>query len=116
VNGAFTRIAAIARKEFIHIFRDPRMLVAVLILPAVQLLLFAYAINFDVKHVPTVIVDQDRTTASRQYIATYAASDFFDVRAQVPDVETANRWFERSDARIAVVVPPGFARTLARGE
>ncbi len=116
MNAALTRVFAIARKEFIHIRRDPRMLAAVLLLPAIQLLLFAYAISFDVKHVPTVVVDQDQTPASRTYVRSYVASDFFDVTEQVPDVEAAYRAFERSSARIAVVVRPGFARDIARGE
>lgn len=114
--SALTRIWAIARKEFIHIFRDPRMLGAVLVLPAIQLVLFAYAIGFDVKHVPTVVIDQDATPASRDYVRAYQASDFFDVREQLPDVESAYQAFERGDARIAVIVPPGFARDLARGD
>lgn len=116
MRAALIRVGAIARKEFIHIWRDPRMLVAVLLLPAIQLVLFAYAISFDVKHVPTVVIDQDRTPASRTYIDSYVASDFFDVEEQLPDVESAYQAFERGTAQIAVVVRPGFARDLARGE
>jgi len=116
VRGAVTRIRAIARKEFIHIWRDPRMLVAVLLLPAIQLVLFAYAISFDVRHVPTVVIDQDKTAASRAYLQSYIASDFFDVTEQLPNVEAVYRAFERSDARIAVVVRPGFARDIAGGD
>jgi len=115
MRAGIERVLAIARKEFIHIGRDPRMLIAVLLLPAIQLVLFAYAINFDVKHVPTVVIDQDRTPASRAYLQSYIASDFFDVIEQLPDVEAAYRAFERSDARVAVVVRPGFARDVARG-
>lgn len=115
MNGRFTRIAAIARKEFIHIARDPRMLIAVLILPAIQLVLFAYAINYDVRNVPTMVVDQDRTPASRAYVANYRGSDFFDMRGELPDVEAVDAAFRRGDARIAVVVPPGFARDVAAG-
>lgn len=115
MSGRLTRIAAIARKEFIHIARDPRMLIAVLILPAIQLVLFAYAINYDVRNVPTMIIDQDRTPASRTYVATYRGSDFFDVRGELPDVEAVDAAFRRGDVRIAVVVPPGFARDVAAG-
>ena len=63
------RIVAIARKEFVHIARDWRMIVAVLVMPLFQLLLFAYAISFDVRNVPAVVLDQDNTTASRAYVA-----------------------------------------------
>lgn len=116
MRAAWTRIAAIARKEFIHIWRDPRMLAAILVLPAIQLVLFAYAISYDVTNVATVVVDQDQTAASREYVARYVASDFFTVREQLPNVESVYRYFERGDARIAVIVPPGFARAIAAGE
>jgi ABC-2 type transport system permease protein len=115
MRAALARIYAIGRKELIHIWRDPRMMAAVLLLPAIQLVLFAYAISFDVKHVPTVVVDQDATPASRAYIQAYAASDFFDIVEQVDDVEAVYRAFQGGVARIAVVVKPGFARDIAAG-
>ncbi len=116
IAAALSRIGAIARKEFIHIRRDPRMLIAVLIVPIVQLLLFSYAISFDVKNVPTVILDQDMTAASRAYLQTYRSSDFFAVKGSIPDLAGVDDAFQRNLAQIAVVVPPGFARSLARGE
>jgi ABC-2 type transport system permease protein len=116
VKAALARIGAIARKEFIHIRRDPRMLIAVLIVPIVQLLLFSYAISFDVKNVPTVVLDQDMTTASRAYLQAYRSADFFRVQGAVDSLTEIDRVFDRNQARIAVVVPSGFARHLARGE
>jgi ABC-2 type transport system permease protein len=116
VRAALTRILAIARKEFIHIRRDPRILIGVLIIPVTQLLLFAYAISFDVKNVPTVIVDQDRTTESRTYVDTYRAAEFFTVLGSVDDLAAVDRAFDRNVARIAVVVPPGFGRAIASGQ
>ncbi len=116
MKATITRILAIARKEFIHLRRDPRILIAVLIIPVTQLLLFAYAISFDVKNVPTVILDQDRTTASRTYIDTYRSAEFFTVLGSVDSLAGVDRAFDRNIARIAVVVPPGFGRSIARGE
>ncbi len=115
MSAALARIFAIGRKELIHIRRDPRMMAAVLLLPAIQLVLFAYAISFDVKHVPTVVVDQDSTPASRAYVQAYAASDFFDIVEQIDDVEAVYDSFQRGTSRIAVVVKPGFARDIAAG-
>ena len=112
----FSRIGAIARKEFIHIGRDPRMLIAVLVVPVMQLLLFSYAISFDVKNVPTVILDQDKTTASRAYLQTYRSADFFAVKGSIDDLAGVEESFQRGQAQIAVVVPSGFGRSLARGE
>jgi len=116
VRAAFRRIDAIARKEFIHIRRDPRMLIAVLVMPVAQLLLFAYAISFDVSDVPTVLLDADMTAASREYLASYERSDFFDVVGRVDSPAEIDDVFDRSEARIAVWVAPGFARALERGE
>ena len=116
MKEALTRIVAIARKEFIHLGRDPRILMAVLIIPVMQLLLFAYAISFDVKNVPTVVLDQDNTAASREYVQTFMSSEFFDVRGRIDDLAGVDRVFDRGQAGIVVVVPSGFARSLAAGE
>ena len=110
------RIGAITRKEFVHIRRDPRMLISVLILPVAQLLLFAYAISFDVRDVRTVVLDADRTTASRSFVREFEQSGFFrvvgraDTEAQVDDAFNANL------ARVAIMVAPGFEQQQLRGE
>lgn len=116
IAAALSRIGAIARKEFIHIGRDPRMLIAVLVVPVMQLLLFSYAISFDVKNVPTVVLDQDMTSASRSYLQTYRSTDFFKVKGSIDSLAGIDDVFQRNLAQIAVVVPPGFGRSLARGE
>ena len=116
MRAALMRIGAIVHKEFRHLGRDPRMLLAVVITPVIQLLLFAYAISFDVENVPTIVIDLDQTPSSRTYVEKYDASPFFDVVAHgtsLADVDTA---FDANTARVAVVIPPGFARTLAAGE
>lgn len=116
MRAALTRIGAIVHKEFRHLGRDPRMLLAVVITPVIQLLLFAYAISFDVENVPTIVIDLDQTQTSRTYVEKYEASPFFDVVAHgssLADVDTA---FDANTARVAVVIPSGFARTLTSGE
>ena len=115
MRAAATRVFAIARKEFIHISRDWRMIVAVLVLPLMQLLLFAYAISFDVRNVPSVTLDLDKTAASRSYLDSYAKSGFFDVRGAVADYAGADTAFNRSEARVAIVVQRGFGDALAAG-
>ena len=108
------RITAVARKEFIHISRDWRILVSVLLMPVIQLLLFSYAISFDVKNVPTIVLDQDRSAASREFLAHFQRSDFFRVVAYVANDADIDGYIARSEARIAIVVPPGFGRDVAR--
>ncbi len=114
-RGSASRIAAIARKEFVHIGRDWRMIVAVLLLPLVQLLLFAYAISFDVRNVPAVVLDLDHTAASRAYVDAFGQSGFFTVTGAVSSMDEVYRAFDRGQARVAVVVADGFARTIAGG-
>lgn len=105
---SFTRISAMTRKEFIHLLRDRRTLAVVLVMPVLQMLLFAYAISFDVKNVSTVIIDTDQTPASQAYVRSYASSDFFRVVGTANDLGAVDRVFDHNQARIAVVVPSGF--------
>jgi ABC-2 type transport system permease protein len=111
-----TRVGAVAGKEFKHLLRDPRILAIVLIVPVLQLLLFAYAISFDVKRVPTVVLDQDNTPASRQYVQTYRSSEFFDILGSADHLAQVDRLFDQNKVRIAVIVPSGFGRSLDSGE
>ncbi|NTU71233.1 MAG: ABC transporter permease [Coriobacteriia bacterium] len=108
------RIVAIARKEFVHIARDWRMIVAVLIMPLLQLLLFAYAISFDVRNVPTVVFDADNTAASRDYIAAASNTGFFDVVGTVSSAAEIDQAFDRGVARVVIVVEKGFGTALAQ--
>ena len=116
MSGAGVRIGAVVRKEFIHVGRDPRLLAVVLIMPIIQLLLFAYAISFDVRHLPTVVVDLDHTPDSAAYLRAYEASGLFDVVGHGPEPTAVDPAFDRNEAQVAVIVPAGFAASLARGE
>lgn len=116
MSPALQRIGAIVVKEFRHLLRDPRILIAVLLLPVVELALVAYAISFDVKNLPTTVVDQDNTVASRDYVQAFRASELFDVRRTAQDLDEVNDLFLTGKTQVAVIVPPGFERSLARGE
>jgi ABC-2 type transport system permease protein len=115
MRAAVGRVLAIARKEFIHISRDWRMIVAVLVLPLAQLLLFAYAISFDVRNVPTVTLDLDKSVASRAYLDAYSKSGFFEVQGAVADLAGIDSAFDRSQARVAIVVQRGYGDAIAAG-
>lgn len=116
MRAVLTRVWAICVKEVKHLRRDPRTLAATLLIPVVQLLMFSYAISFDVKDVPTLVVDQDHTPASRAYLRSYAAADFFHVVGEGQNLAAVDEAFDTNAARIAVVVPSGFAASLARNE
>jgi ABC-2 type transport system permease protein len=110
-----SRILALMRKEFIHIARDPRTLGMVLLMPVAQLLLFGYAINTTVEHLPTVVLDQADDRLSRDFIQALINSHIFDLAGHAPDPEAVRRAVDAGSAKVGVIVPPDFARNLAAG-
>ena len=79
------RIISVIRKEFIHIRRDPRTIGIIVIMPLMQLLIFGYAIDMDVKDIRLGILDHSRTPASRDLIRKFTGSDYFDCRVEMTD-------------------------------
>jgi len=75
-----SRAWAIARKEFLHIYRDPRSLALVILMPALLMLLFGYAITLDVKKVSMAVLDRDRTQESLSFVQRFSASPYFSPR------------------------------------
>lgn len=102
-------------KEALHIARDPRSLLASLALPLLLLVLFGAAIRFDVTDVAVVVVDQDRSAASRELVARLTAGDTVRVIAHEDDPEAIEAHFEGRRARLGLVIPPGYAAGTARG-
>jgi ABC-2 type transport system permease protein len=109
-----TRIGALAAKEFRHILRDPRSLWIVFMLPNIMMFLFGYAIDLDIKNVRIAVCDLSRTPASRDLVAGLEASSYFTISARYDDPSATARFFEKRQARAAVVVPEDFARSLER--
>lgn len=112
----FRRVRAMARKEFLHIARDIRSLAMALLVPLFMLVLFGYALSLDVDDIPTVIVDQDRSPASRELRARFEGTPYFDVRGVENSTAHVNREMNRGEILMAVVIPSGFHRELERGE
>lgn len=108
------KILAVAWKECVQAGRDPLTLAMLLGIPAMMLLLYGYALNFDVRHVELAVDDQDRSSESRALIDEFAASTYFDVRTA--RAEETHELFGRRAARGLLVIPDGFGRALARGE
>src|SRR5581483_6933138 len=101
---------SIVLKEALHIRRDPTTLVFALLIPMVQMILFGYAIDFDVRHIRTMVVDMDRTRESRDYIASLQNTEYLAMVGYLPTPDSAEQALRRSDAHVAVIVPPDFAR------
>jgi ABC-2 type transport system permease protein len=103
-------------KEFIQLRRDRLTFALMTGLPAIQLLLFGYAIQTEVRKLPTVVMDESRTAESRALIQVLANTDNFTIVATVPSRAMAQRWIERGAARVALVIPPDYQRQIRRGE
>jgi ABC-2 type transport system permease protein len=110
------RIGAVARKELLHIIRDPRTLIAILAMPILQLFLFSYALSFDVKNIPTAVLDQDVSQQSRQFVSAFEKSGYFTVTRRVSSLAEVDDVFDRGLDRAVVILKPGFGARLAAGE
>ena len=107
------RIQAIARKEYYHLIRDFRSLYLAFIIPLLLILLFGYALSLDVEHVPTAVVDHDRTPESRDFILRLDASVYFDVVARPPSAAALTELLDRNRVILGVVIPPGWGAGLS---
>jgi ABC-2 type transport system permease protein len=109
------RIAAIMRKEVIQIWRDPRSLLIVFLMPVIQLLIYGYAVNLDVKHVPLCVYDQDGTQDSQDLFKHFQATDYFHIVRVSESYQDVVHQIDYGVCTVAVVVPPQFSETLHSG-
>ena len=103
-------------KEFIQMRRDRLTLGMMTMLPAIQLLLFGYAIQTDVRNLPTVVLDESRSEESRLLAQTLANTDVFVLVGEVTTVAELRDAIESGRAGAALVIPPDYHRRIARGE
>ena len=106
----------IAKKELLQLRRDRLTLAMMLILPVMQLLLFGYAINTDVRNIPTVVYDQDRTAASRDLAQSLRATGFYDLVGEAQDYDEIEHALRAGRARVALVIPARYSSELTRGQ
>jgi ABC-2 type transport system permease protein len=106
------RIWHIVRKEFIQALRDPRLRLFVVLPPLIQLIIYGYAINFDIKNIATAVFDEDRTQESRDLINRFAATDYFDLRYHVSSQQQVRDLMDRGRITLAVRISPDFTDNL----
>lgn len=109
------RIRALAYKEILHLLRDFRTLAALLIMPGVLLLIYGYALSFDVEHVRLGVVDQDGTPVSRQFVQKFVAGTTFDLVAFSRDARELDPWFDTFTVQAVLVIPAQFGAHWERG-
>ena len=106
---------AVGRKEFRQISRDRRSLLVLLFVPAFFLLLYGYALNFDVQNVALAVHDLDRSTASRALVSSFVNSGYFELVAEVDSPREIDDIIDIGEARAALVVPARFQEDLLSG-
>ena len=113
---SFRRTRAIARKEFLHILRDVRSLLATIAQPVLMLLLFGYALSLDVDRIPTIVYDLDRTPVSDSLIKDFRGSRYFEIVEEARDYRPIEKAMDSRKALLGVVIPKDYSRNLASGK
>ena len=109
------RILAVLKKELLQIRRDRMTLGMIFMLPLVQLLLFGYAIQTEVKHIPTAVFDQSLSPQSRDMLEAFTASGYFDVTMAADSYDAVTHSIDSGQAKVGIIFPPDFDRNLKRG-
>jgi ABC-2 type transport system permease protein len=114
-SGNLRRLWAVARKEALHIHRDPRSLILAVGIPMLMLLMFGYALTLDVDRVPFVVWDQSHTPESRDFVARFTATRYFDFRGSVSRYADLEHAIDTRNAALGLVLPPEFTAHLTAG-
>jgi ABC-2 type transport system permease protein len=109
------RTLSLMRKEFLHIVRDRRTLAVMFMMPLIQLFLMGYAATTDIDQLRTVVLDQDKSSASRELLEAYQASSYFQVVGDVSSEGELGDLVDAGDARAGLIIPSGYGREMAMG-
>lgn len=108
----FTRIFSLIIKEFLQVFRDPRMQFTLFVAPVVQVFLFGYAATMDITNIPTAIYDLDNTKQSRDIVRLFSYSKYFDVQRYLKEEKQITDIMNGSDIKVVIKFNRGFAKDL----
>lgn len=112
----WTRIKQMLIKEFIQVFRDKRTRFVLFGPPIIQMLVFGYAATYEIRHVPTAVLDLDNTRESRELVARFSATEYFDVQKHLSDRREITELLDRGQATMVLHIHPGFAEELRSGQ
>jgi ABC-2 type transport system permease protein len=110
------RILAVSRKELRQLKRDSRMLFVLFVFPLLLLIIFGYAITFDVKHIQLAVYDKDKTDMSRDFINRLLSSEYFDLTGYLRSDSEIRDYLDHQKAQAVLVIPGDFSKTLGRGK
>ncbi len=116
LSTSLRRTVSVARKEFLHMLRDPGTLFFALAIPVMELFMLGYAIDTNVRHVRTVVFDACQTQESRDYLRAFENSDDFDVVEMVYRDEEMSQRIVAGKAHVGIKIPEDFSRRLAAGD
>lgn len=112
----FRRTRAMAKKEALHILRDPRSLAAAIINPLSMLLIFGYALSLDVDRIPTMVYDLDHSSQSQDLIREFRGSRYFNIVGEVNSYRPIEREIDARRVLIGLVIPEDYSRNLGMGK
>jgi len=111
----FERIRHIVKKEFIQIFRDPRMKGVIFLMPIVQVLVFGYAVTTDIRNARTAVVDLDNSIESREFVARFSESGYFSIVHRSQEQSEVAHLLDRGQVQAAIVLHHGFGADVRAG-
>jgi len=111
-----SRLMSIIRKEFIQIFRDPRTLALIIVMPIMQLFLLGYAATTDVKNISLAVWDQSQSTQSRSLLDAFRSANYFSIDYSVYSANEYRSLIEAGDIRAALIIPPDYEQRLIEGK
>ncbi len=114
-GGALLRIREMVTKELRQLFRDPRTRVVIFVAPMIQLVMFGYAVNTDIRHTATWVVDLDATPESRRLVDSFSATGYFEITGRSTRPRDLVEALDKGDAVVGIEIPAGFRRRLANG-
>lgn len=109
-----TRIVPLIRKEFIHIRRDPRSLIILLLMPLLMMVIFGYAINMDLKHIRIAVCDLNRTPLSRELIETLRLSPYFELKTYFNNPHETEMLLKKRLVRAVIIIPNDFDKRYVK--
>jgi ribosome-dependent ATPase len=109
----FRGFRAVVYKEFIQVSRDPFTLFLMLLLPTVQMTIFGYAINTEIRNIETVLFDLDKRPAARELVDAFVNTDYFEIVEVVDSDEALNRAIVTGRAKVGIKIPPDYSDRLA---
>ncbi|MCC7237135.1 MAG: ABC transporter permease [Bryobacterales bacterium] len=114
-ENPFAGLVPVSRKEFVHLSRDRATVFFALAIPVLQLILFGFAIDTNVRQVSTIVLDSSRTQESRRLIEAFANSDVFDIRYAAASEEDLYEHFRAGKVKAGIRIPPDYARLVQEG-